>query len=92
MNGVRVFFYNLPATERKRLARYLITYDGDEEEIMSPDVTHIVAEVENNIHSQELQDLLRQYSQAVPVQRAWLESCFSKQTRVNTAQYLHQLR
>ncbi|XP_006790331.1 chromodomain-helicase-DNA-binding protein 1-like [Neolamprologus brichardi] len=92
MNGVRVFFYNLPASERKRLARYLITYDGDEEEIMSPDVTHIVAEVENNIHSQELQDLLRQYSQAVPVQKAWLESCFSKQTRVNTAQYLHQLR
>ncbi|XP_026015068.1 chromodomain-helicase-DNA-binding protein 1-like [Astatotilapia calliptera] len=92
MNGVRVFFYNLPASERKRLARYLITYDGDEEEIMSPDVTHIVAEVENNIHSQELQDLLRQYSQAVPVQRAWLESCFSKQTRINTAQYLHKLR
>uniref|UniRef100_A0A3Q2WH12 Chromodomain helicase DNA binding protein 1-like n=1 Tax=Haplochromis burtoni TaxID=8153 RepID=A0A3Q2WH12_HAPBU len=26
MNGVRVFFYNLPASERKRLARYLITY------------------------------------------------------------------
>lgn len=42
--------------------------------------------------NQELQDLLRQYSQAVPVQRAWLESCFSKQTRVNTAQYLHKLR
>ncbi|KAG7228860.1 hypothetical protein INR49_008638 [Caranx melampygus] len=26
MTGVRVFFYNLPASERKRLARYLITY------------------------------------------------------------------
>lgn len=26
MGGVRVFFYNLPASERKRLARYLITY------------------------------------------------------------------
>lgn len=26
MRGVRVFFYNLPASERKRLARYLITY------------------------------------------------------------------
>lgn len=26
MSGVRVFFYNLPASERKRLARYLITY------------------------------------------------------------------
>ncbi|XP_037626982.1 chromodomain-helicase-DNA-binding protein 1-like isoform X2 [Sebastes umbrosus] len=92
MSGVRVFFYNLPASERKTLARYLVTYDGDEEEIMSPEVTHIVAEVENSIHSQELQDLVRQYSQAVPVQKDWLESCFSKQRRVNTAPFLHPLR
>ncbi|XP_039668073.1 chromodomain-helicase-DNA-binding protein 1-like [Perca fluviatilis] len=92
MRGVRVFFYNLPASERKRLARYLITYDGDEEEIMSPEVTHIVAEVENSIHSQELQDLVRQYTQVVPVQKDWLESCFSKQRKVNTALFLHLLR
>lgn len=26
LRGVSVFFYNLPASERKRLARYLITY------------------------------------------------------------------
>ncbi|KAK0146169.1 Chromodomain-helicase-DNA-binding protein 1-like [Merluccius polli] len=26
MKGVFVFFYNLPATEKKRLARHLITY------------------------------------------------------------------
>ncbi|KAM7013293.1 chromodomain-helicase-DNA-binding protein 1-like [Tautogolabrus adspersus] len=26
MSGVQVYFYNLPASERKRLARYLITY------------------------------------------------------------------
>lgn len=26
MKGVRVFFYNLPVSERKRLSRYLITY------------------------------------------------------------------
>ncbi|XP_071343158.1 chromodomain-helicase-DNA-binding protein 1-like isoform X2 [Trachinotus anak] len=92
MTGVRVFFYNLPASERKSLARYLITYDGDEEDMMSPVVTHIVAEVENTIHSQELQDLVRQYTQAVPVQKAWLESCFSKQRKVNTAHFIHQLR
>ncbi|XP_071368922.1 chromodomain-helicase-DNA-binding protein 1-like [Centroberyx affinis] len=92
MEGVHVFFYNLPASERKRLARYLITYDGDEEEIMSPDVTHIVAEVESAVHSQELQDLVRQYPQAVPAQTAWLESCFSKQRKVNITQFLHPLR
>ncbi|XP_069006892.1 chromodomain-helicase-DNA-binding protein 1-like [Embiotoca jacksoni] len=92
MKGVRVFFYNLAASQRKRLARYLITYDGDEEEIMSPEVTHIVAEVENSIHSQELQDLLCRYSQAVPVQTGWLDSCFSKQRKVDTEQFLHPLR
>ncbi|XP_040896882.1 chromodomain-helicase-DNA-binding protein 1-like [Toxotes jaculatrix] len=92
MTGVRVFFYNLPASERKRLARYLITYDGDEDDMMSAEVTHIVAEVENNIHSLELQDLVRQYTQAVPVRKAWLESCFSKQRKVNTAQFIHVLR
>lgn len=92
MRGVRVFFYNLLASERKRLTRYLVTYDGDEEEIMSPEVTHIVAEVENSIHSQELQDLVAQYSQAVPVQKDWLESCFSKQRRVDSDPFLHPLR
>ncbi|XP_051231984.1 chromodomain-helicase-DNA-binding protein 1-like isoform X1 [Dicentrarchus labrax] len=91
MRGVRVFFYNLSASERKRLARYLITYDGDEEEIMSPEVTHIVAEVENSFHTRELQGLLRQYTQAVPVQKDWLESCLSKQRKVNTAPFLHLL-
>ncbi|XP_070816847.1 chromodomain-helicase-DNA-binding protein 1-like [Chaetodon trifascialis] len=91
MKGVRVFFYNLPASERKRLARYLITYDGDEEDIMSPEVTHVVAEVEDRIHTQELRDLVCQYAQAVPVQKDWLESCFSKQRRVNAEAFLHQL-
>ncbi|KAM3619606.1 uncharacterized protein V6R79_010783 [Siganus canaliculatus] len=91
MSGVRVFFYNLPAAERKKLARYLITYDGDEEEIMSPDVTHIVAEVENSFHTQELRDLVGQYTQAVPVQKDWLQSCFTKQRKVNTARFLHLL-
>lgn len=28
------------------------TYDGDEEEVMSTEVTHIVAEVENSVHKQ----------------------------------------
>ncbi|XP_060934573.1 chromodomain-helicase-DNA-binding protein 1-like [Limanda limanda] len=92
MSGVQVFFYNLPASERKRLARYLFTYDGDEADMMSPEVTHIVAEVENSIHSKELQDLVRQYTQALPVQKAWLDSCFSKQRRVNTEQFTHLLK
>nr|XP_046246610.1 chromodomain-helicase-DNA-binding protein 1-like isoform X2 [Scatophagus argus] len=92
MRGVHVFFYNLPASERKRLARYLITYDGDEEEIMSAEVTHIVAEVESSVHTQELQDLVRQYTQAVCVQKDWLDSCFSKQRKVDTAPFLHLLR
>ncbi|XP_063747635.1 chromodomain-helicase-DNA-binding protein 1-like isoform X2 [Eleginops maclovinus] len=91
MRGVRVFFYNLPASERKRLARYLITYDGDEEEIMSPEVTHIVAEVESSVQTQELQDLQSRYPQAVVVQKLWIESCFCKQSRVDTAPFTHPL-
>ncbi|XP_068615739.1 chromodomain-helicase-DNA-binding protein 1-like [Brachionichthys hirsutus] len=88
MRGVRVFFYNLPASDRKRLARYLITYDGDEEDIMSPEVTHVVAEVESSFHRQELQDLVDRYPKAVPVQKTWLESCFSKQQKVHCDQFL----
>ncbi|KAM4738434.1 chromodomain-helicase-DNA-binding protein 1-like [Anableps anableps] len=91
MKGVRVFFYNISASERKRLGRYLITYDGDEEDIMSEEVTHIVAEVENHIQTQELRDLVCQYQQAVPVKKTWLESCFSKQQQVNTVHFQHQL-
>ncbi|XP_054904476.1 chromodomain-helicase-DNA-binding protein 1-like isoform X1 [Poeciliopsis prolifica] len=91
MKGVRVFFYNIPASERKRLARYLITYDGDEEDVMSDGVTHIVAEVENRIQIEELLDLVRQNQRAVPVKTAWLESCFSNQQQVKTAHFQHQL-
>lgn len=88
MSGVHVHFYNLLASDRKRLARYLVTYDGDEEDIMSSVVTHIVAEVDNKIHFQELEELVGQYSQAIAVKKEWLESCFSKQRRVDTAQFL----
>ncbi|CAB1439291.1 unnamed protein product [Pleuronectes platessa] len=56
--------------------------------MMSPEVTHIVAVVENSIHSKELQDLVRQYKQAVPVQKAWLDSCFSKQRKENNTRFL----
>ncbi|CAN9500249.1 unnamed protein product [Ophioblennius macclurei] len=92
MKGVRVFFYNLPASERKTLARYLITYDGDEEDVMSQEVTHIVAEVENSVHSQELRDLVSTYDQVVPVDKAWLEACYAKQGKVDAAQFLHVLK
>lgn len=104
------------------------TYDGDEEETMSSEVTHIVAEVEHAVHAtvgvakvpfrgssllidvflllfildkkaqysrlcaQELRDLVRQSSQAVAVQKDWLESCFAEQRRVDTAHFLHMLR
>ncbi|KAJ8252744.1 hypothetical protein GJAV_G00205090 [Gymnothorax javanicus] len=117
MSGVHVFFYNMAASDRKKLARYLITYpfmlmataaiiqpeqkrpfiqrqhtyDGDEEELMSGDVTHIVAEMESSVHMQELKDLHHGYPQALPVQKAWLEACFSKQRKVDTTSYLLNL-
>ncbi|XP_061680437.1 chromodomain-helicase-DNA-binding protein 1-like [Syngnathoides biaculeatus] len=91
MRGVCVFFYNLTATDRKRLARYLCTYDGDEEAGMSGEVTHIVAEVEHELHSQELRELTRRYRRAVPVRKAWLEACFSQQRQVCSASFTHAL-
>uniref|UniRef100_A0A8K9UZS4 Chromodomain helicase DNA binding protein 1-like n=1 Tax=Oncorhynchus mykiss TaxID=8022 RepID=A0A8K9UZS4_ONCMY len=89
MRGVHVFFYNLTASDRKRLARYLITYEGDEEEIMSSEVTHIVTELESPVQSQELQELIGQHPHALPVQKTWLEACFSRQRQVNTTKFLH---
>ncbi|XP_051928976.1 chromodomain-helicase-DNA-binding protein 1-like isoform X2 [Hippocampus zosterae] len=91
MRGIHVFFYNLTATDRKRLARYLITYDGDEEEVMSDEVTHIVAEVEHEVQSQELRELTRRYHRVVPVRKDWLEACFSQQRLVHSARFTHAL-
>uniref|UniRef100_A0A8K9V4M9 Uncharacterized protein n=1 Tax=Oncorhynchus mykiss TaxID=8022 RepID=A0A8K9V4M9_ONCMY len=91
MRGVHVFFYNLTASDRKRLARYLITYEGDEEEIMSSEVTHIVTELESPVQSQELQELIGQHPHALPVQKTWLEACFSRQRQVNTTKLLDRI-
>ncbi|XP_026854693.2 chromodomain-helicase-DNA-binding protein 1-like isoform X2 [Electrophorus electricus] len=92
MRGVCVFFYNMGATDRKRLARYLLAYDGDEEDIMSSRVTHIVAQVESSVHIQELQDLMHQYPKTLLVKKKWLESCFANQSKVNTSKYIHHLQ
>ncbi|XP_072540472.1 chromodomain-helicase-DNA-binding protein 1-like [Salminus brasiliensis] len=92
MRGVHVFFYNMGASEKKTLTRYLVTYDGDDEDIMSPQVTHIVAEVESPVHIQELQDLKTQYPQALLVKKKWLESCFANQRKVRASKYVHHLK
>lgn len=81
----------MAATEKKKLARYLITYDGDEEDLMSSNVTHIVGEVESPIHAQELRDLLHQYPQTLLVKKNWLESCFANQRKVSVSKYVIRL-
>uniref|UniRef100_A0A8C6WRJ6 Chromodomain helicase DNA binding protein 1-like n=1 Tax=Neogobius melanostomus TaxID=47308 RepID=A0A8C6WRJ6_9GOBI len=81
MRGVHVHFYNLLASDRKRLARYL-------EDVMSSEVTHVVAEVDSKIHLQELEEMVGRYTQAIAVEKDWLESCFSKQRMVDTSQFL----
>lgn len=91
MSGVHIYFYNMAATEKKKLTRYLITYDGDEEDLMSSHVTHIVGEVESHVHAKELQDLLHQYPQALLVEKKWLESCFANQRKVNVSKYVIRL-
>ncbi|KAK2889292.1 hypothetical protein Q8A67_014667 [Cirrhinus molitorella] len=91
MRGVHVYFYNMAATEKKKLGRYLIAYDGDEEDLMSPHVTHIVGEVESPVHAQELRDLLHQYPQTLLVKKKWLESCFANQRKVSVSKYVIRL-
>ncbi|XP_058634927.1 chromodomain-helicase-DNA-binding protein 1-like isoform X2 [Onychostoma macrolepis] len=91
MRGVHVYFYNMAATEKKKLARYLITYDGEEEDLMSSHVTHIVGEVESPVHAQELRDLLHQYPQTLLVKKKWLESCFANQRKVSVSKYVIRL-
>ncbi|KAI5109512.1 chromodomain-helicase-DNA-binding protein 1-like, partial [Silurus meridionalis] len=100
MRGVHVHFYNMEATERKKLARqpslytfllnHLCTYDGDEEDLMSRMVTHVVAEVENPVHIQDLQEMSQQYPQAILVKKKWLESCFANQRKVAVSKFLHR--
>lgn len=92
MTGVRVFFYNISATEKKKLNRHLVTYDGNEEDVMSSEVTHIVAEIENQVHKQELMDLMRQFPQALLVKTKWLESCFANQRKLSPSKYSHRLK
>uniref|UniRef100_A0AAQ4PCZ8 Chromodomain helicase DNA binding protein 1-like n=1 Tax=Gasterosteus aculeatus aculeatus TaxID=481459 RepID=A0AAQ4PCZ8_GASAC len=92
MRGVRVFFYNLAASERRTLARHLVTYDGDEEEVMNPEVTHVVAEVESAInHRWELRDLCGGFPGPPPGQKDWLNFCFSKQGGVDPGPFPHPL-
>uniref|UniRef100_A0A8C2Q0F1 Chromodomain-helicase-DNA-binding protein 1-like n=1 Tax=Cyprinus carpio TaxID=7962 RepID=A0A8C2Q0F1_CYPCA len=95
MRGVHVYFYNMAATEKKKLARYLITYPFTfhlyPHDLMSSNVTHIVAEVESPIHAQELRDLLHQYPQTLLVKKNWLESCFANQRKVSVSKYVIRL-
>lgn len=84
---------------------------------MSPEVTHVVAEVESDMQSQvgsdassdsvfiygnelmcvcssldqELRDLCGRFPGAAPVQKDWLNLCFSKQRRVDAGAFLHPL-
>uniref|UniRef100_W5UIK8 Chromodomain-helicase-DNA-binding protein 1-like protein n=1 Tax=Ictalurus punctatus TaxID=7998 RepID=W5UIK8_ICTPU len=92
MRGVCVLFYHVGATERKKLARYLIAYDGDEEDLVSSQVTHIVAEVQSPAHIQELQDMCQQCPQAILVKKNWLKSCFANQRKVSTSKYIHHFK
>uniref|UniRef100_A0A672LLX8 Chromodomain-helicase-DNA-binding protein 1-like n=1 Tax=Sinocyclocheilus grahami TaxID=75366 RepID=A0A672LLX8_SINGR len=95
MRGVHVYFYNMAATEKKKLARYLITYPFTfhlyPHDLMSSHVTHIVGEVQSPVHAQELRDLLHQYPQTLLVKKKWLESCFANQRKVSVSKYVIRL-
>ncbi|XP_078088986.1 chromodomain-helicase-DNA-binding protein 1-like [Mustelus asterias] len=80
MSGVSVYFFNV--SEKKKLSRYLITYNGDVDQNFCAETTHIVAQVDDSSQMQELQSYLRENPTAVVVQARWLDVCFSKQEKV----------
>ncbi|XP_072369573.1 chromodomain-helicase-DNA-binding protein 1-like isoform X1 [Scyliorhinus torazame] len=85
MSGVSVYFFNI--SEKKKLSRYLITYNGDVDQNFCAETTHIVAQVEDSSQMQELHSYLQENPAAVVVQARWLEVCFSKQQKVDTFLY-----
>ncbi|XP_067849244.1 chromodomain-helicase-DNA-binding protein 1-like [Heptranchias perlo] len=85
MSGVSVYFFNV--SEKKKLSRYLITYDGNMDQNFCAETTHIVAQVDDSSQVQELRRCLQENPTAVVVQARWLEVCFSKQQKVDTFLY-----
>ncbi|XP_067897135.1 chromodomain-helicase-DNA-binding protein 1-like [Heterodontus francisci] len=85
MSGVSVYFFNI--SEKKKLSRYLITYNGDVDQNFCAETTHIVAQVDDSSQMQELRSCLQENPTAVVVQVQWLEVCFSKQQKVDTHLY-----
>ncbi|GAA6082874.1 chromodomain-helicase-DNA-binding protein 1-like isoform X1 [Tachysurus ichikawai] len=61
------------------------------EDLMSSQVTHIVAEAESPAHTQELQDMCQQYPHAILVQKRWLRSCFVNQKKLSSSKYILKL-
>ncbi|XP_029434009.1 chromodomain-helicase-DNA-binding protein 1-like isoform X2 [Rhinatrema bivittatum] len=87
MAEVSAYFYNIPEAEKKRLSRYLISYNGSVEQNLTPSTTHLVARVDCLSQAQDIQRLLQDNPASRVVQPRWLEACFSKQKKVDATQY-----
>nr|XP_033796299.1 chromodomain-helicase-DNA-binding protein 1-like isoform X2 [Geotrypetes seraphini]XP_033796301.1 chromodomain-helicase-DNA-binding protein 1-like isoform X2 [Geotrypetes seraphini]XP_033796302.1 chromodomain-helicase-DNA-binding protein 1-like isoform X2 [Geotrypetes seraphini]XP_033796303.1 chromodomain-helicase-DNA-binding protein 1-like isoform X2 [Geotrypetes seraphini] len=87
MTQVNVYFYNIPEMEKKKLNRYLISYNGNVDNSFTTETTHLVAQVDCLRHAQEIQQLLQDNPTSRIVHPRWLEVCFSKQKRIGTKKY-----
>ncbi|XP_078514462.1 chromodomain-helicase-DNA-binding protein 1-like isoform X1 [Lissotriton helveticus] len=87
MNAISVYFYNVPEEEKKKLSRYLISYDGNVDPDVTKETTHVVAKVENLSQVEELNRLLQKNSKHILVKPRWLEACFYKQKKINPMKY-----
>lgn len=83
MYGVNAFFHEVNEDQRKKLARYLIAYNGDVSQFANQDVTHVVCDKydEANFPSQELDVGVK------IVSLKWLETCFRKGRILDTRLY-----
>ncbi|XP_030059898.1 chromodomain-helicase-DNA-binding protein 1-like isoform X2 [Microcaecilia unicolor] len=87
MTEVNVYFYNIPEVEKKKLSRYLVSYNGNVEHSFTSETTHLVARVDCLSQAQEIQHLLQDNPKSKIVQPRWLEVCFSKQKKLDTKEY-----
>ncbi|XP_042190560.1 chromodomain-helicase-DNA-binding protein 1-like [Callorhinchus milii] len=92
MSGVSVYFFNISESEKKKLSRYLVTYDGNVDQSFCAETTHIVAQVDNSSQAQELQSCLQENPTALVVQARWLEVCFSEQKKVSPSAHEIKLK
>ncbi|CAN0329422.1 unnamed protein product [Lampetra fluviatilis] len=90
MSGVRARFLGLPEAEAARLARYLVTFDGDVSAGVDADTTHLVTagREPGSGDAETLREAVRRRPDLTVVTAAWLRACFSAREKLPCAPFV----